>query len=318
MDYVFSSNSLGFRKAEGGGIIRVSECPISDSRVAAIGLEVSAWLAKNPQLESFDHRKRSGVLRYATVRTATSGVSVVFMLSEDGGALAEHNEAIAKFAENTTADNVIVAYTPASVDESLSTEYYVVKGQEYLTEDFCGRSVEYHALAFFQNNPRVAEKMVSYVKDELEARGASSKSVVDAYGGVGTFGAVLAKSAKEVVSIESHPLSSSCATRNAENLGIKNMRAITDDAANLKKHNLPQGAVYLVDPPRSGMSDKALRALLATGTDIIVYVSCNPSALAKELTLFSRDYSITSAALFDMFPQTNHIEAVVVMEKKKI
>lgn len=321
MDFVFapvgSRAGIGFRKAEGGGIFLVEACPIADERIARIGTEVRSWLAREHGLEAFDHKRRSGALKYATVRTTKDSASVVFMLSEDSTKLAEHTEAIKRFAETASAENVVVAYTPASVDESLSTEYYVLKGSEYLVDDFCGGTIEYHALAFFQNNPRVAEQMVSYVQGALLARGAKDKAVVDAYGGVATFGVVLAPHVKEVMSIESHPLSSSCASRNAERLGLANLRVVTDDAANLKKHDLPKNAFYLVDPPRSGMSEKALRALLATNTDVIVYVSCNPAALAKELTVLGRNYAVAQAALFDMFPQTNHIEAVVVLERKK-
>jgi 23S rRNA (uracil-5-)-methyltransferase RumA len=317
MDFVFGGSTLGFRKAEGGGLVAVQACPISDTRVAELGTEVREWFRAHSHLEAFDHKRHTGALRYATIRTSTTGTSIIFMLSEDSTKLAEHTEAIEQFARTTRADNVIVAYTPAAVDESLSTEYYVVKGSEYIVDEFCGVELEYHALAFFQNNPHVAEQMVTHVKDELAARSLAERAVVDAYGGVGTFGVVLAPHCKEVISIESHPLSSECASRNAERLALKNMRAITDDSANLRKHELPKDAFYLVDPPRSGMSEKALRALLATNTDVIVYVSCNPAALAKELVLLTRNYTVASAALFDMFPQTNHIEAVVVLERKR-
>ena len=318
MDFVFGNNTVGFRKAEGGGLITITACHISDERIAQLGTEVRTWLKANPALEAFDHRRQSGTLRYATVRTSARSTSIIFMLSEDSTKLTEHTDAIARFAETTNADNVIVAYTPAAVDESLSTEYYVVKGSEYIIDDFCGTEIEYHALAFFQNNPRVAEQMVAHVRQALSTRGMASRPIVDAYGGVGTFGVVLAPHCPEVISIESHPLSSECASRNAQRLGLTTMRAITDDSANLKKHDLPKNALYLVDPPRSGMSEKAMRALLMTNTDAIVYVSCNPAALAKELVLFTRNYTVASAALFDMFPQTNHIEAVVVLERKRV
>jgi 23S rRNA (uracil-5-)-methyltransferase RumA len=325
MDFVFGQGegrtpTVGFRKAEGGGLVAVNECPIAEKSIAQTAQELRSWLADEQDLEIFDHKRRSGALKYATVRTANEGngvvTSVIIMLSEDSTRLAHHIDALERFAKRTSAQNVIVAYTPASVDESLSTEYSVIKGEEYLHERFCDETIEYHALAFFQNNPRVAEDLVRYVKDALLSRGAREHTIIDAYGGVGTFGLVLAPHVAAVVSIESHPLSSACATRNAERRGLTNFRAITDDAANTKKYALPKGSFYLLDPPRSGMSEKALRAVLASESPVIVYVSCNPSVLTKELVLLSQRYHVTQVALFDMFPQTNHIESVAVLERR--
>ena len=93
------------------------------------------------------------------------------------------------------------------------------------------------------------------------------------------------------------------------------MRALNEDASNLKKCDIPQNAIVLLDPPRSGLTEKTLRYLLEYRPQTVIYVSCNPSQLAKELVSLSKYYTVEHAAVFDLFAQTNHAEAVVVLEK---
>lgn len=314
MDFITARNIVGFRQIDERKLVDIEECPISEQRVNDLLTEVRRWLRQHPELEAFEKQRKAGVMKYAVIRTGENAC-VSFMLNEDSTKLASHIDCIKAFAEETTAENVVVSYTPADKDDSISLECFPAKGDENLKILFCGKQVWFHTQGFFQNNTAMAEKMVLHVKQLLIPYHTKERSLIDAYGGVGTFGIVLAEDFRDVISIESHPLASEACSRNITANTITNMTAVNEDAGNLRKLDLAPDAIYLLDPPRSGLGDKALRYLLEKKPQIIVYISCNPAQLSKELVQLSQHYTVQRVDLFDLFPQTNHAEVVVLLER---
>lgn len=315
MDFIVAERLIGFRQTDERKLVDVPNCPISEPRLNTLLQETRAWL-RNAGLEVYDRKKKAGCIKYVVIRVAKT-TCISFMLNEDSPKLTRHVDAIKLFAEKSAADNVVIAYTPAGDDESVSLECFAVKGTEFLEIEFLGNTVEFHSQAFFQNNSSMAQRMVAYVAEQLKQFDITEKTVVDAYGGVGTFGLAFSSFAKNVISIESHPLSSEACKKNIQQNRITNMRAVTEDAGNIKKFELTQDAVLVLDPPRSGLGDKMIRYLQEKKHEKIFYVSCNPNQLAKELTLLQSKYTVARAALFDLFPQTNHMEAVITLERKE-
>jgi 23S rRNA (uracil-5-)-methyltransferase RumA len=316
MDFITSQHVIGFRQQDPKKLVDVDHCPISEPRLNALLTELRTWLQQQ-HLETFDPKKKSGVLKYAVIRIADES-AISFMLNEDSSKLTAHVEAIKQFAQHTTANHVIISYSTATSDESVSLECFAVKGEEYLKATLCGKTLYYHSQGFFQNNTAVAELMINRARALITQYNPQDKMVVDAYGGVGTFGVVLAADCKEVVSVEAFPGATDAAQKNIRINNIQNMRAINEDAGNMKKIDVPADAIFLLDPPRSGLGEKMVRYLLEKKPSVIVYVSCNPTELAKELLQLTKYYTVKSADLFDMFPQTNHIEAVVLLERKSL
>jgi 23S rRNA (uracil-5-)-methyltransferase RumA len=314
MDFIIGPNTVGFRTQDPKKLVDVVLCPISEPRLNTLLAEVRTWLAK-AKIEPYDARRKTGTFKYAVIRIADT-TTISFMLNEDSSQLSKAVDAIKLFAPTSTADNICIAYTTNQQDESVSLESYAVKGEEYLLSTFCGKQLEFHSQGFFQNNTVVAEQMVHYVKTLIAEHNATQRTLIDAYGGVGTFGVVLADMCKEVISIESYPPGTESCKRNIARNNIQNMRAVNEDAGNMKKLALPADAIYLLDPPRSGLGEKMLRYLLEYKPTTIIYVSCNPTELSKELVSLSKYYTVQNVALFDMFPQTNHIECIVTLEKK--
>jgi 23S rRNA (uracil-5-)-methyltransferase RumA len=312
MDFI-TSHVIGFRQVDPKKLIDVEACPISEPRLNQLLAEVRKWLSTE-HLERYDPKRKTGVLKYAVVRVATDTL-ISFMLNEDSPKLTQHVDAIKRFSERTSAQNVVIAYTPVGADESVSLESFAVKGNDYLTATFCGKTLTFHSQGFFQNNTVVAQQMVERTKELLEQYNLHSHVVVDAYGGVGTFGIVLAPHCKAVISVESYPPGTEHCEQNIRLNNIPNMTAVNEDAGNLRKLDIPADALYVLDPPRSGLGEKMVKYLLERKPRVLVYVSCNPDQLAKELVLLAKHYTVRSADLFDMFPQTNHIEAVVLLER---
>ncbi len=313
MDFIVTNKGLGQRSDR--GTIAITTCPISNPKIETALTEINAWLAKTPSIEAFDPKRRAGTLKYVVVRAADS-VAVSLMLNEDSPKLGAHVDAIKEFALTSSIPNILVAYSASTQDDSLSLEFFAAKGSEFLTEQFLGAPLTYHAQSFFQNNPRVAESMVTWARDALIANNCKDKIVVDAYGGVGTFAFPIAAHCAKVMSVESHPLAATCIAETKHRTNVSNIDAFTLDAGAMHKLNIPKDALFIVDPPRSGMDQRALRYLLQQAPPVIAYISCNPAQLAKELVILGKDYEVTTAALFDMFPQTNHIEAAVILKRR--
>jgi 23S rRNA (uracil1939-C5)-methyltransferase len=169
----------------------------------------------------------------------------------------------------------------------------------------------------------MAQKMLQYCKELFESYDIQKeKSVlVDLYGGVGTFGIINSKLFSEVLTIESYEKSTEKAQKNIQANNISNTKAICQDAMSLKKLSLDMWSkgkdlYVLTDPPRSGMHKKTIQYLMEIKPKTMIYVSCNPQQLSVELEKFKEDYKINSMALFDLFPQTPHIECVAELLRK--
>ncbi len=159
----------------------------------------------------------------------------------------------------------------------------------------------------------MAEKMVNYVEGLFTQSGGH---LIDLYGGVGVFGISLSNKFDQVSIIESSPLSIECAMQNIKSLGAGNCSAILTDAAKVDKIRANGKLSVITDPPRTGMGRMAIEKLLSLEPEKIIYVSCNPAQLSKELKFFfNSGYMVKSCALFDLFPQTNHFEIVYELSR---
>lgn len=190
----------------------------------------------------------------------------------------------------------------------------VESGQSHYTENLLGRTFRIASPSFFQVNTEQAERLATLVVEMLGLSG--RESVVDAYAGVGTFAILLAESAGRVVAIEESAAAIRDASANA--LGIENVEFREGKTENvLSSLELRPDAVIL-DPPRSGCHPTVLAALTRLAPGRTVYVSCDPTALARDLDILVRGgFSIESVRPIDMFPQTHHIETVALLRPSK-
>ncbi len=315
MDFVFHPQGLGLReRGKWYSIVDIQKCVISDEKINQLLQEVQEYFKKP---DAFDVRKHTGTFRYAVIRVTSIGdSSISFVLNEDSSRLGEAVEKITEFSTQTAAKNIMIAVIPAHSDVSVSENATVIKGSEYLQEQFLGKTFYFPIQGFFQNNSQMAEKMQEYVYSLLQKYDTSAAHLLDLYGGVGTFGIINA-SLFASVTIVDLGLSIDAANKNLEENKVPKGTAINLDALQLKKVPLPKPLFVITDPPRTGMHPKTIDQLKALQPEVIVYISCNISQLAKELPKL-KQYEIKSAALFDLFPQTNHSEAVVEMVRKGV
>ena len=314
MDMIFNPRGIGFReKGNWKKVVDVDECVISNEKLNRYIKEVREHFR---DVEVFDLFRQTGVFRYAVIRTPRNRSSISFVLNSDSTKLGGAIDKIKEFAEKTDADNVVVTYAPKKSDVSISDDFFVVKGDEFLEDEFLGKRFRFHVQGFFQNNSVMADKMHKYVRELLKRYDTKEHELLDLYGGVGTFGIINADLFKDVKTVESFQGCTDVANINIELNDARNVKAICLDAKNIKKLDFSEKLFVITDPPRSGMHPKTIEQLNALKPDVIVYVSCNIQQLAKDLPKL-KEYYVKSAAVFDLFPQTIHSEGIVELIRKE-
>jgi len=313
MDMIFHSKGLGFReRGKWWKIVDIEKCPISNDKLNLLMHEIRDYFK---DVDVFELMKNVGTFRYAVIRTPTEDNSISFVLNSDSEKLIEAIEKIKEYAKVSTANNIIVTKVKPKTDMSISDDYLVVKGKDTLTESFLGKKFIFPVQGFFQNNSKMAEKMLKYVNELLSKYDTNNAHLLDLYGGVGTFGIVNSSLFNDVIIVENVERAIECAKKNIDDNDVKNARAIVLDAKQLNKIELKQPLYVITDPPRSGMHPKTIKYINDVKPEVIVYVSCNVKQLGKDLHKFE-EYQIKSAALFDLFPQTPHGEAVIELVRK--
>ncbi len=314
MDFVFFPGGLGLR-AQGTKfqIIDITQCVISEPQINTLLQEVRQFFQ---HIDAFNQKTRTGTYRYAVIRTTqTNDTGISFLLNEDSPQLPAAIEKIKQFATSTTTKNIVIAVLPKNIDNSISEDTIIIKGNPYLTETLCNKQFRYSLQGFFQNNTKMAQQMQHYIHSLLQTHPTQNAHLLDLYAGVGTFGIINAHVFKSVSIVESYSASIELAQTNLTLNAITNAQTHILDAKHLHKLQFPNPLYIILDPPRIGMDQKTIQTLNILKPELIIYISCNPEQLAKDLIKFP-NYNIKSAALFDLFPQTNHAEVIVKLVRK--
>jgi 23S rRNA (uracil1939-C5)-methyltransferase len=310
--------TVGLHQAERFDVVLdIERCLLQSDTMNRLLDEVRR-LTRERQLSVYDPESAQGLLRFVTLRegrhTGEAMVNIV-AASPDVETLGPVAEAIRARVPATTSVVLNVNAKKASV--AVGTEEHLLLGRDHVTESLSGLTFQVSPNSFFQTNTVQAERLFGLVADACELAGA--ETVVDLYSGTGAISLILARRARWVYAIEVSPAAIADATRNARANRIENCTFLAGEV----RHVLPEltrrgvrAAVAVADPPRAGFHPNALAALAALGPDRVVYVSCNPSTLARDLAdLGRRGYRVEWVQPVDMFPQTPHIEAVARLRR---
>ena len=191
-------------------------------------------------------------------------------------------------------------------------QFYPLFGEQIMSLEINGLNLELLPTSFFQLNTLQAQKMYQWVHNHVE----SSNTIVEAYCGIGAIGLGVSSKACKLIGIEYNPEAVENAQRNAQKNGINNATFIAGDAGTvLEELSIPIDTL-IVDPPRSGLDETMIAAILQKEPKHIIYVSCNPSTLSKNVSVLQKKYSIEVVQPFDIFSQTALVECAVVLRKK--
>ena len=210
-----------------------------------------------------------------------------------------------KYLIDSLKDNVSSIYIKGD-------KYKLIYGNEYIIDMIGDKKFVISPDSFFQVNTPMAYKLYSKVKEY--AGNLDNSNVLDLYCGTGTIG--LFVGGKTIVGVEINESAIHDANINKELNGISNCKFICGDSGKVLKRLDKNFDVVIVDPPRSGLSELSINEVISVGADRVVYVSCDPVTLARDLNIFKEYYNIQEISLFEMFPNTHHVESVCLLEKK--
>ena len=300
---------FGFYKENTHIIMPIKECAIEDKRAAPILWDIKLLL-EEMNIPCYNEDSGKGILRYVLIRTSYhyEELMVVLVTTQMNfpGQRNFINELVNRHPEITTiVENVNSRHT----NVILGNQEKVLYGPGYIKDDILGLSFEISASSFFQVNPIQVEKLYASALNLIDF---SKKEVVlDAYSGVGIIGLIAARNAKKVISVEINKSAHKNAIENAKRNGVDNIEFYCADAGEFISKYDDDIDVLIMDPPRSGSDETFLSTVINKGIKKIVYISCNPETLARDIEYLSKFYKVTYVQPVDMFPMTAHIETVV-------
>ena len=298
-------------------IVEVESCMLENECAAPI-LATVRKLCASMKIPPYDPESGRGLLRHVLIRKGFySGEIMVVLVTAKGELRSERsfvNELLRRHPEITT---VVRNVNPTDTALFLGSESYVLHGDGYITDRLCGLEFRISPRSFYQVNPVQTEILYGKAKEFAGLTG--RETVIDAYCGTGTIGLTMASAAGRIVGVEINRDAVADAVENAKRNGIANAAFHAADAGEFMEAMAARGEtadVVVTDPPRAGCSGKFLHSLLKLAPARIVYVSCNPETLARDLyTLVKGGYKVRRIRPVDMFPYTSHVECVVSLTR---
>ncbi|MDE7250833.1 MAG: 23S rRNA (uracil(1939)-C(5))-methyltransferase RlmD [Lachnospiraceae bacterium] len=297
-------------------IVPVESCLLENTKADAI-IGTIRGLLKSFKIKAYDEDTDYGLLRHVLIRTgyATGQIMVVLVLRSP--ILPSKNNFVkALLKEHPEITTVVINVNDRKTSMVLGDRQQAIYGSGYIEDELCGMRFKISPMAFYQVNPVQAGKL--YEKAIAYAGFTGKEYVLDAYCGTGTIGMIAALHAKQVIGVELNRDAVKDAIAGAKKNQLSNIRFYQADAGDFAVDMARVGEkvdVVLMDPPRSGSSEKFLEALRTLRPKKIVYVSCNAETLARDLKfLCNNGYRLRRAAAVDMFPYTDDIEMVCLLE----
>ncbi|MBR6399397.1 MAG: 23S rRNA (uracil(1939)-C(5))-methyltransferase RlmD [Lachnospiraceae bacterium] len=298
-------------------VVPVTECLIEDKKADAIIQDVLDML-RSFKIKVYDEDSDYGLLRHVLVRTARATGQIMVVLVLVSPILPGKNnfvkELVRRHPEITT---ILINVNDEKTSMVLGERETVIYGKGYIEDVLMGRKFRISAKSFYQINPVQTEKL--YKKAIELANLTGRERVIDAYCGIGTIGICASARAKEVIGVELNPDAVRDAVKNARANDVKNISFYKNDAGvflSAMAEQREKAEVVFMDPPRSGSTKEFMDSAAAMSPGRIVYISCEPETLARDLAyLNEKGYRAREAWAFDMFPFTKNVEAVVLLSK---
>lgn len=303
--------SFGFYAERSHRLIPLFDCPIEDARITALARTVTEWANRN-RVRIYNEQTGKGCLRACVVRITSTG--------ERMGVVVTKGELPAKdsLVKMLDVESLYHNRNDANTNVIFGDRFTLIKGKPQLTEQQGDLLFAVSPQSFLQVNPIQTKALYETAIRLLDPK--SNETIADVYCGIGTISLAIAKHAGKVIGIECVPEAIDDAKKNAETNGIENAEFICglaeDVLPSLVKKGMRPDAI-VIDPPRKGCEEFVLSAIAESGASRVVYVSCNPATLARDVKILSaHGFTIQRVQPIDMFPHTQHIETVVLLSRQ--
>lgn len=303
-------------KGKSFGVLTVDNCMIVDEDFRKV-LTVTVEYFRKQNLPYYRVMKREGYLRHLVVRKASNTGELMVNLvttTQIDFDLSGYTELLKSQTYKGKLVSVLHTENDSFSDAVVPEKVNILYGRDYIIEELLDLKFKISPFSFFQTNSRGAESLYSIVRDFMG--NGDNKVVFDLYCGTGTIGQIAAHNAKKVIGLELIEEAVEAAKENAKLNGLDNCEFIAGDVAETIKQVKVKPDIIILDPPRSGVSPKALDYVIKFNAKEIIYVSCNPKTMVDNLeTLLVAGYKVEKSKVKDMFPNTPHAETVVKLTK---
>ncbi len=309
----------GVYQSSRNGIVGVDSCMLDDERADRIIVGIRE-LMRSFKLKPYDEGTERGFLRHVLIRIGKNSGEVLVTLVGGTPVFPKKrsfvNALVSRFPE-ITAVTFTVNRTPELLMLGDSEE--ILYGNGYITDELCGKRFRISSKSFYQVNPVQTEKLYRYAIEAAELK--KTDILLDAYSGIGTIGIIASDYVKQVQGIEYNAAAVRDAVKNCHENGLlRDIAFNKGDAGEFLQKKAKLGTHYdvvIMDPARAGADRRFLNALVKIAPERVVYISCNPATLARDLKTLVKRYEVRGVRAFDMFPHTRHVECVVSMSRKE-
>ena len=305
----------GFFKQKSHDIIEIDECLIESKKARHILESIKRNMTKLGILP-YDEVSHSGIIRHAVIKTSLNFKQVMLVIVTTKKDFPNKQEFVNNVYEECTEINTFIQnVNPKITNVILGDEEEVLIGRGKIQDSILGMNFLISSRSFYQTNPVQTEKLY-----ELAIKASKldrSQNVLDAYSGIGTIGLCASSNAKSVTCVEIVESAVQDAENNAKLNDVSNVEFIKEDCTKFILENKVEYDVVFLDPPRKGSTPDFLKALVSIKPNRIIYISCNPVTLSRDLTYLKESYNIESVTPVDMFPHSAHVECVVSLKLNK-
>ncbi len=314
---------VGFFVPKSHRLTPVSDCPLTPEVFSRIASSVTDYMARH-RVSVYDEESGEGLVRHIYLRCGEISGEILLTLVINGDTVPHPDDLISAVrGDFPEVVGILLNKNKENTNVVLGSEYVTLFGRDYIYDTLSGVRLKITAPSFYQVNHGAAELL--YKKAKELARPTPSDTLLDLYCGIGSIGLSMAEDVGRLIGIEIVESAVECAKENAAGTGITNARFFTGDAADAERlldraeRELGEKIrpdIIILDPPRGGCNENLISFVSGLSPKRIVYISCNPKTLARDVKLFrALGYNTDEVYPFDMFPGTGHVESVVCLTR---
>ena len=319
ISYQFQNGKLisGFYQESSHKVVDIDFCAMHSNTQNEI-LKKLKKIFYDLKISVYNEDNKRGLLRHVIIREAFFTKEILITIVTSSDIFPSRTEVVKRIRTiSPRIKTIIQNINPRKTSIVLGEKEKILFGQGFIMDKIDDLAFRITSKSFYQVNPLQTLKLYSKIREFASFNG--DEIIVDAYSGVGTIGMILSKDVKEVVCVENNKQAVSAAISNGKINKIKNINFVCDDASNYLKKLAQLGVkidAIVMDPPRSGSTIEFLKSIIHLKPSKIIYVSCNPETLVRDLNQLRITYRISNILCVDMFCWTNHVETLVCLTRK--
>ncbi len=309
---------MGFFAPHSHRIVECEDCKLQPEEFL-VAQRVLKDFINEFKISVYDEEAHKGLVRHLYLRKGEATDEVMICVVVNGGGVPHEKELIESFlSEIPNTKTIVVNSNKEKTNVVLGKNFRTLYGEGFITDILCGLKFKLSPQSFYQVNRKGAEKLYRVAREYAELR--EDDVLLDMYCGTGTIGLSMSKDCKALVGVEIVPEAIEDAKKNAERNGIENARFICSDTSKAAEKLKAEGLspdVIILDPPRKGCQKELIETVAEMSPERVVYVSCDPATLARDLKIFEElGYKTLEVTPVDMFPRTAHVESVAKLSRK--